>query len=143
MQPVKAVIVGVLVDVLGATMVAIIIGFVLGFYLISQGVSQEDLEAVLVARLMQAPWNIVAYFFGAAVSVLAGYVTAAIAKTGVYYCAGIVGAVSGMIGFWNGLEYYSVPLNSALALLAIVSALFGAFLWLRKNTPATIPGPMQ
>jgi len=143
MKPVKAVIVGVLVEVLGTAMVAILIGFALGFYLLSQGVSQDDLEAVLVTRLMQAPWNIVAYFLGAAVSVLAGYVTAAIAKTGVYYCAGIVGAISGIIGYWNGLEYYSVQLNSVLALLAFVSALFGAFLWLRKNTPANIPGPMQ
>lgn len=140
MQPVKAVIAGILVDVLGTTLIAILIGFVSGFYLLSQGVSQDDLEAALIERLMQAPWNVVACSLGAAVSVLAGYVTAAIAKTGVYYCAGIVGAITGMIGYWNGFAYYSTLLNRALAVLAIVATVVGAFLWLRRPPLQTFPG---
>jgi hypothetical protein len=135
MKPVKAVIVGVLIDILGSLLAAVLIGFALGIYLLSHGVAKDEMEAVLTARLMHAPWNILGYAAGAAISVIAGYVTAKIAKQSVYLYAGIVGCISGIFGYWTGLDYVSVQLNVALALLAIVSAVFGAFLWLKSTSP--------
>jgi hypothetical protein len=136
-KPVMAVIVGVLVDLLGTVIIAVLIGFGLGFYMLSHGVAQDELEAVLTAKLMQFPWNITALALGAAISVLAGYVTAKIVKHGVYSYAGIVGCISGIFGYWTGLEHYSIPMNISLALLTIASTLLGAFLWLRRNKPST------
>ena len=135
MRPVKAIIVGVMVDVIGTTIIAGLIGLVLGFYLLSHGVSEEELEVVLIEKVMEAPWNMVGFALGAAISILAGYITAKIAKDRVYFYAGVVGCISGIFGYWMGLGYYSDPINAALSLLAIVSAIFGAFLWLKKNTP--------
>ena len=141
MKPVMAVIAGVLIDLLGTIIIAALIGFSLGIYMLSQGVAQDELEAVLTARLMQVPWNLMAFALDAAISALAGYVTAKIARHGVYSSAGIVGCISGIFGYWTGLDYYSTPLNIALALLTIVSTLFGAFLWLRRNAPSRTATP--
>ncbi len=137
MKPVMAVIVGVLIDLLGTVIIAVLMGSGLGFYMLSQGLAQDELEAVLTAKLMQFPWNILTLALGAAISVVAGYVTAKIAKHSVYSYAGIVGCISGIFGYWTGLEYYSIPVNISLALLTIASTLFGAFLWLRRNKPST------
>jgi hypothetical protein len=144
-KPVTAVIVGVLIDLLGSVIIAVLIGFSLGIYLLSQGVSQGELEAVITAKLMQFPWNIMATALGAAISVVAGFVTARIAKHGVYSYAGIVGCISGIYGYWSGsdLDYISTPLNISLALLTIVSTIFGAFLWSRKNPPSRTTMPAQ
>jgi hypothetical protein len=138
-----AVIAGVLIDLLGTIIFAVLVGFALGFYLLSQGVAESELEAVLTARITQVPWNIILIALGTAISVMAGYVTAKIAKHGVYTCAGIVGCISGGFGYSTGLDEYSVPLNISLALLTIVAAVFGAFLWLRKNPPSMTTIPTQ
>jgi hypothetical protein len=143
MKPVMAVIAGVLIDLLGTIIIAVLIGFALGFYLLSQGVAESELEAVLTARITQAPWNIALITLGTAISVLAGFVTAKIAKHGVYAYAGTVGCISGIFGFWTGLNDTPVPLNISLALLTIVATVFGAFLWLRKNPPSVTPMPTQ
>jgi hypothetical protein len=135
-KPVMAVIAGILIDLLGTIIIAVLFGFALGFYLLSQGVAESELEAVLTATIMQVPWNIILIALGAAVSVLAGFVTAKIAKHGVYAYAGTVGCTSGIFGFWTGLNDNSIPLNISLALLTIVATVFGAFLWLRKNPPS-------
>ena len=50
MKPVMAVIAGVLTDLLGTIIIAVLFGFALGFYLLSQGVAESELEAVLTAR---------------------------------------------------------------------------------------------
>jgi formate/nitrite transporter FocA (FNT family) len=138
-----AVITGVLIDLLGTIIIAVLLGFALGFYLLSQGVAESELEAVLTAKIMHAPWNIFLIALGASISVLAGYVTAKIAKHGVYIYAGIVGCISGGFGYSTGLDDYSVPLNLSLALLTIVATVFGAFLWLRKNPPSMTTIPVQ
>jgi formate/nitrite transporter FocA (FNT family) len=138
-----AVITGVLIDLLGTIIIAVLLGFALGFYLLSQGVAESELEAVLTAKIMHAPWNIFLIALGASISVLAGYVTAKIAKHGVYIYAGIVGCISGGFGYSTGLDEYSVPLNLSLALLTIVATVFGAFLWLRKNPPSMTTIPVQ
>lgn len=143
MKPVMAVIAGVLIDLLGTIIFAVLVGFALGFYLLSQGVAESELEAVLTARITQVPWNIILIALGTAISVMAGYVTAKIAKHGVYTCAGIVGCISGGFGYSTGLDEYSVPLNISLALLTIVATVFGAFLWLRKNPPSMTTIPTQ
>ena len=143
MKPVMAVIAGVLIDLLGTIIIAVLIGFALGFYLLSQGVAESELETVLTARITRTPWNIALIGLGAAISVLAGYATAKIAKHGVYVYAGIVGCISGGFGYSTGLDEYSVPLNISLALLTIVATVFGAFLWLRKNPPSMTPMPTQ
>jgi len=141
-KPVIAVIAGVLIDLLGTIIIAVLIGLALGFYLLSQGVAESELEAVLTARITHAPWNIFLIALGASISVLAGYVTAKIAKHGVYLYAGIVGCISGGFGYSTGLDEYSVPLNVSLALLTIAATIVGAFLWLRRNPPSmtTMPG---
>jgi Na+/melibiose symporter-like transporter len=138
-----AVIAGVLIDLLGTILLAVLIGFALGFYLLSQGVAQSELEAVLTAKISQAPWNIALIVIGSAISVLAGYVTAKIAKHGVYVYAGIVGCISGGLSYLMGFDETSVPLNVSLALLTIVATVFGAFLWLRKNPPSMTTMPVQ
>jgi hypothetical protein len=135
-KPLMAVIAGVLIDLLGTIIIAVLIGLALGFYLISQGVAESELEAVLTARITHAPWNIFLVALGASISVLAGYVTAKIAKHGVYLYAGIVGCISGGFGYSTGLDDYSVVMNTSLALLTLVATVFGAFLWLRKNSPS-------
>ena len=138
-----AVIVGVLVDLLGTVIISVLFGSALGFYLLSQGVSQDELEAALIARLMQAPWNVIGMALGTAISALAGYVTAKIVKHGVYTFAGIVGCISGILGYSSAHVHYSIPMNISLALLTIASTLFGAFLWLRRNKPSTPVTTMQ
>jgi hypothetical protein len=138
-----AVIAGILIDLLGTIIIAVLFGFALGFYLLSQGVAESELEAVLTAKIMQVPWNILLIALGAAVSVLAGYVTAKIAKHGVYLYAGIVGCISGGFGYSTGLDDYSFPLNISLALLTVVATVLGAFLWLRKNPPSMTTMTMQ
>jgi len=143
MKPVMAVIAGVLIDLLGTILVAILIGFALGFYLLSQGVAESELETVLTARITQAPWNIALMALGTAISVLAGFVTAKIARRGVYACAGTVGCISGIFGFWTGFNDTPFALNGSLALLTVVATVFGAFLWLRKNPPASSTMPAQ
>ena len=143
MKPVIAVIAGVLIDLLGTIFFAVLMGFALGFYLLSQGVAQNELEAVLTVRITQAPWNIFLIALGTAISVLAGYVTARIAKHGVYTCAGIVGCISGGFGYSTGIDQYSVPLGISLVLLTIVATVFGAFLWLRNNPPSVTTMPTQ
>ena len=143
MKPVMAVIAGVLIDLLGTIIIAVLIGFALGFYLLSQGVAESELETVLTARLTQLPWNIAIIALGAAMSVLAGFVTAKIVKHGVYAYAGAVGCISGIFGFWTGLNNTSMPLNISLALLTILATVFGAFLWLRKNPPSMTTMPTQ
>jgi hypothetical protein len=138
-----AVIAGVLIDLLGTILIAVLFGFALGFYLLSQGVVESELEAVLTAKISQAPWNISLIALGSAISVLAGYVTAKIAKHGVYIYAGIVGCISGGLGYWTGLDDTSIPMNISLALLTVVATVFGAFLWLRKNPPSMTSMPTQ
>jgi hypothetical protein len=138
-----AVIAGVLIDLLGTILIAVLFGFALGFYLLSQGVVESELEAVLTAKISQAPWNISLIALGSAISVLAGYVTAKIAKHGVYVYAGIVGCISGGLGYWTGLDDTSIPMNISLALLTVVATVFGAFLWLRKNPPSMTSMPTQ
>jgi hypothetical protein len=138
-----AVIAGVLIDLLGTIIIAVLFGFALGFYLLSQGVAESELEAVLTAKISQAPWNISLIALGSAISVLAGYVTAKIARHGVYVYAGIVGCISGGLGYWTGLDDTSIPMNISLALLTVVATVFGAFLWLRKNPPSMTPMPTQ
>jgi len=138
-----AVIAGILIDLLGTIIIAVLFGFALGFYLLSQGVAESELEAVLTAKIMQTPWNIFLIALGAAISVLAGYVTAKIAKHGVYVYAGIVGCISGGFGYSTGLDDYSIALNISLALLTVVATVFGAFLWLRKNPPSMTTMPTQ
>lgn len=138
-----AVIAGVLIDLLGTIIIAVLFGFALGFYLVSQGVAESELEAVLTAKISQAPWNISLIALGSAISVLAGYVTAKIAMHGVYVYAGIVGCISGGLGYFTGLDETSVPLNISLALLTIVATVFGAFLWLRRNPPSMTGTPTQ
>ena len=143
MKPVMAVIAGVLIDLLGSIIIAVLIGFALGFYLLSQGVAESELEAVLTASLTQLPWNVALIALGAAISVLAGFVTAKIAKHDVYAYAGAVGCISGIFGFWTGYNDTSMPLNIALALLTIIATVFGAFLWLKKNPPSMTTIPTQ
>ena len=138
-----AVIAGVLIDLLGTIIIAVLFGFALGFYLLSQGVAESELEAVLTAKISQAPWNISLIALGSAISVLAGYVTAKIAKHGVYVYAGIVGCISGGLGYWTGLDDTSIPMNISLALLTVVATVLGAFLWLRKNPPSMTSMPTQ
>lgn len=143
MKPVMAVIVGVLVDLLGTVIISVLFGSALGFYLLSQGVAQDELEAALIARLMQAPWNVIGFALGTAISVLAGYVTAKIAKLNVYTFAGIVGCISAILGYSSAVEHYSIPMNIALSLLTVAATLFGAFLWSRRNKPSTPATTMQ
>ena len=138
-----AVIAGVLIDLLGSIIIAVLIGFALGFYLLSQGVAESELESVLTARLTQVPWNVALIALGTAISVLAGFVTAKIAKHHVYAYAGAVGCISGIFGFWTGYNDTSMPLNIALALLTIIATVFGAFLWLKKNPPSMTTIPTQ
>jgi hypothetical protein len=138
-----AVIAGVLIDLLGSIIIAVLIGFALGFYLLSQGVAESELESVLTARLTQVPWNVALIALGTAISIVAGFVTAKIAKHDVYAYAGAVGCISGIFGFWTGFNDTSMPLNVFLALLTIIATVFGAFLWLRKNPPSMTTIPTQ
>jgi len=141
-KPVIAVITGVLIDIIGTIIIAVLIGLALGFYLLSQGVAENELESVLTTRITHVPWSIILIVLGASISVLAGYVTAKIAKHGVYLYAGIVGCISGGFGYSTGLDEYSAPVNISLALLTVAVTILGAFLWLRKNPPSmtTMPG---
>jgi hypothetical protein len=138
-----AVIAGVLIELLGSIIIAVLIGFALGFYLLSQGVAESELESVLTARLTQVPWNVALIALGTAISIVAGFVTAKIAKHDVYAYAGAVGCISGIFGFWTGFNDTSMPLNVFLALLTIIATVFGAFLWLKKNPPSMTTIPTQ
>jgi hypothetical protein len=142
-KPVMAVIAGVLIELLGSIIIAVLIGFALGFYLLSQGVAKSELESVLTARLTQVPWNVALIALGTAISIVAGFVTAKIAKHDVYAYAGAVGCISGIFGFWTGFNDTSMPLNVFLALLTIIATVFGAFLWLKKNPPSMTTIPTQ
>jgi hypothetical protein len=55
----------------------------------------------------------------------------------------IVGCSSGGLGYSTQFEDASVPLAVSLALPTLVAAVFGAFLWLRKNPPSMTCRPAQ
>jgi len=138
-----AVIAGVLIELLGTRILAVLIGIAPGIYLNSEGAAESELEAVITTGITHAPWMIFLIALGASISVLAGYITAKIAKHGVYLYAGIVGCISGGFGYSTQFDEYSVPMNIALALLTLVATVFGAFLWLRKNSPSITSIPTQ
>ena len=129
MSKTKAILTGILVDIGGSTVLGFIIVLVLAAKLIFDGVPKEEIPQAIQTATTTLPFQVMGYLYGFGMSVLAGYVTARIAQEQIFFCAGIVGVISAMFGYFVGHESYSDGMLVVLTLLTIASVLLGALLW--------------
>ncbi|HEB83086.1 MAG TPA: hypothetical protein ENJ11_09530 [Gammaproteobacteria bacterium] len=131
----KAVIAGILTDIAGSIIAGVLVSIALVIYLVSNGADENNMEAMIMENMVRPPWSIISFAMAALVSLMAGYVTAKVAKVQVYYAAGIVALLTAAYGFYAGLGMYSHVMNAGVSVFSAAIVMLGAWLW-RKRNPA-------
>lgn len=132
-KSILAVFTGVVVEVVGSALLAVAIGIVVVVLNTPDGGSPPILEMESITDMLPSPWWQIAIFWGAFISGLAAYATAAIARRKVYIHVTVLCLVSLTFSYFINLDTEG-PLVSSLMYAATVVAMFiSAYIWQRFN----------
>lgn len=130
-SPVKAVLAGAFVDIAGTLALSTMMGVVTVFVLTRTGMP-PGFEGGFSSHPMWTPLKVIAMVLGTAMSVLAGFICARIARRRDYRAACILGAISVTAGLLFSGFPNPVSVNLLNAAVTFVAVLAGARLGMPK-----------
>lgn len=130
-SPWLGVIVGAMLDIGGTIAVGFILGAIYVGILIADGMPADELEEALSSIPLQSWVSIAGIGLGLALSMLAGFVCAAIAKRAQYRHALIVAVISTAFGIALSAGHYGVMVDLLLAGGTLAAVMLGAWINVR------------
>ena len=127
-SPWIAVIVGAAIDIGGTIAVSFVLGAIYATTLIADGLPVDELQEALTSIPPESWISIIGMGLGFALSLVAGFVCAAIAKRSQYKYALIVAIISTVFGVALGAEYYGSAVSLLLAGATFATVMLGAWL---------------
>lgn len=123
-SPVKAVLLGAAVDIGGSLAMSMVLGIVVAVMM--SGVAPAQMGAELAAMAGTSPYKVIAMVLGTAMSVLAGFTCARIARRRDDKLAFILGAISVTAGLLFAGDWSSPGMLALNAVLTFGAVLAGA-----------------
>jgi len=124
-SPVKAIVLGLLTDIGGTMATSFILSIVFAVIWANQGMSSEQMMALMSDRALGNPFTLVATIFGTVSSYLGGFICARIVRRSEMRYGAILSAISVLVGFALSIGNSSPARMIGLAILSIVAIMLG------------------
>lgn len=124
-SPVKAIVLGLLTDIGGTMATSFLLSIVFAVVWANQGMSNEQVVALMSDRALSNPFTLTATIFGTVCSYLGGFICARIVRRSEIRYGAVLAAISVLVGFAFSIGDSSPVRITGLAILSVVVVMLG------------------
>jgi len=132
-SPLKAITIATLIDIVGSLFSSVVIAIVYSVMLASRGMPEDEVASKLQHISFLSPVSLIGLSIGCMITVYAGYFCAKKVNYSEYKFVSIYCLISVLFGLILGSSYNSPGEIISLSVLTIISAFFGAWLFVSKK----------